>query len=497
LASVWRNTSKTDDASFNLNETDMQEPSKTKENRSTLLAHLVNTKEGQDLYSGILNGIMDSWAGEQPLKRKFSRFISNLIVKKESQKQPDLASLFNDSGFMDECNQQIPGLLEEAFKLFGIYLQQLSSQPPEKQQQVIQELCRSLSNPEAASISNSLSEIIKSIRNHHPGFFSKQIESLFSSWYSRTDFGEIKETVSLLKPEVSSAVSALNDVIWQYPAKLVILLGFSPDLFNLFTDGLRETLHRFNQAPPDLITDIVCSLLKEIEPDKTASLVNEVSELINKTLTGSALIGEPGFPVLQKSIPGLIEAVLKNMDQELLAKSRLALAREKSILSGIMMEQSAEDPTRLIRNTTFRTALQQLKIQTLNNKLSALEELSDPEFSKMLASLTGSLDTQEISDLVESMLRLLERVQETSPNQISLFTKQIVQQLNACQIQEGFKNLGNIFGKQFQPLQRAVVPDLVIKVCDILSPRDDEFEERATEARQAFRSLFNRLEETS
>ena len=45
---------------------------------------------------------------------------------------------------------------------------------------------------------------------------------------------------------------------------------------------------------PDLLADIVISFLKELDGAAVAELGNELTEIVRKIHTGSALLGEPG-----------------------------------------------------------------------------------------------------------------------------------------------------------------------------------------------------------
>ncbi len=465
----------------------MTESKKTDDSSlAMLLTELIKTSEFRDISSEVTRGIIESWAGNQPLKKKLGRYITDKLETKDRKKPVELAALFSDPLFLDRFHSQIPVLLKGFSGILETYFQQLSNLPPNTQQQVIEGVTGSLTSSDLASISNSLFKTTKSIQEKNPAFFSEQLGLVFAGWFSQTDFGEIKETLKLSENDISAAVKSLNDTVWRYPAKLIILLSFIPDLFNLSADGLKETLSRFNQAPPDLITDILTAMISELDASRTADLINELTELINKIQVGSALIGEPGSPLLQQAISDFSDQVYEQVDQALFDKCRMTLARQKNVLAGT----AAEVPGRLIRDMSYQTALAGLRMQQLNRKLAALEELPDGEFEKALKAFTSGLESQEINEFIDLAFRLLERVNERGSEEIPGFIKQIYGQLDLYQIQDGFSALGTVFGEPLRPLGRAIVPDLIIGVCDILSPENDEFEDSAKKAREALRSLF-------
>jgi hypothetical protein len=97
----------------------------------------------------------------------------------------------------------------------------------------------------------------------------------------------------------------INEELWRYPAKVVCILSMLPTLSNTALKGLRETAAPLNRMAPDLLADVVISLIRNVDAKEISGIVNELAELVRKIHTGSALIGEPGKPAL----PELFEKI--------------------------------------------------------------------------------------------------------------------------------------------------------------------------------------------
>ena len=110
------------------------------------------------------------------------------------------------------------------------------------------------------------------------------------------DFGEIKETVDGSAENITALAGMINEEMWQYPAKMVCLLSLLPALGNIVSAPSVKTIGPINNLAPDLLTDVILSLVRDIDGKSIGMLVNELCELVRKIHTGSALIGDTGKP---------------------------------------------------------------------------------------------------------------------------------------------------------------------------------------------------------
>ncbi len=473
----------------------MRKTSKTSSDPTSLiLNHLFNTREVRTLLSGITDSALNAWAGKHPLKKRIAGFLNRKLERPADTDSLHLSSLFDDPQVMQQLNILLPTFLQHGLETIDLYLQKIDELPPESQKQLVEALGKGIFS-RGSLLTDTLRKTLVSVESQNPGLISNELVDIFENWYSTTDFGELKEALNLVQQGIPQVSDRLLEIIWEYPAKLVILLGFLPDLINPLVDVIVKSISRFNQAPPDLIADIVRSQVTRIEPARLANLVNELSELINKIQTGSALIGEPGSPSLEKLATDSLGKAFRNIDHKRFNKLKLTLIEARGSVSDLKTKMWAEDPALLYQAITQRSLLRQIKLERLNQKLAAIDELSQDDFDEMLRSLSSGIELQELSETVDLIIRLLERGQDSKAAS-GLLTK-LISQIDPYQLKEGLAIFGDLAGDSLKELQRAVIPDLVISVCNALAPQQDEHEERAAEARQALSNLFRDMEVSS
>jgi hypothetical protein len=97
-----------------------------------------------------------------------------------------------------------------------------------------------------------------------------------------------------------------------------------------------ETLKPINNLAPDLLGDVVFSLVDDIDGKNIGMLINELCELVRKIHTGSTLLGEQGKPQLPNTLSRLTCETMSTVDINLLLKARTLLAEIKGAKPGTL-----------------------------------------------------------------------------------------------------------------------------------------------------------------
>ncbi|HOS97382.1 MAG TPA: hypothetical protein PLU54_06980, partial [Deltaproteobacteria bacterium] len=106
------------------------------------------------------------------------------------------------------------------------------------------------------------------------------------------DFGEILEMVEGAGPQVIESIRAVNEQLWKYPAKVGTLAVMAIALMNTAIQAAREIMRPIEeQFSPDLLADLILSMVRDLSGSHAAKLVNTVFELIRRVHTGSLLLG--------------------------------------------------------------------------------------------------------------------------------------------------------------------------------------------------------------
>ena len=84
---------------------------------------------------------------------------------------------------------------------------------------------------------------------------------------------------------------------------------------------------------PDLLADLLLSLLKGLNAREAANLTNALCEFIRRLHTGNYLLAKAGKPLFQIYLTTLLQESLPNIDPVLLKKAKLAFAEDKEAIA--------------------------------------------------------------------------------------------------------------------------------------------------------------------
>jgi hypothetical protein len=281
-----------------------------------------------------------------------------------------------------------------------------------------------------------------------------------------------------------------NNVLWQYPAKVVLLLSLLPSLVNLLTDTIDISVGKLNELPPDMLTDVVLSFAREINSDSVANVLNQLTEIVRKIHTGSALLGEPGAPQLPKVLSKMIEEIVNKTDPITLWKAKIALAETKAAIGQAVAASVNNKLNFKHLSMIMGPELTNIRIKSLNQRIAAWDAEDDEEMAKSFAQHLDAYDVQEMAEVLNNTLRIINRLGNERPAIFTEFAAQMVNAIDAYELAESAKRFFNGVSKEFKPMARAVVPGLVTWICEVIKSTDDEYEEDAARARAALRSLF-------
>ncbi len=135
-----------------------------------------------------------------------------------------------------------------------------------------------------------------------------------------------------------------------------------------------------------------------------------------------------------------------------------------------------------------------IHLKSLNARLAEWDAVDDEEMAKSFAQHIAAYDVQEIAEVLNSTLKIINRLGDERPAIFSEFTVQLVNAIDDYELAETAKRIFNGVSEEFKPAARAFVPGLITWFCDVLQPEDDEYEDEAEKARDALRSLLVKVE---
>lgn len=468
------------------------------EGKNTALARIFDTREVRQALAAVLPDLLAAIAGDRRGRKFFfniaGRFIESSLRRPEDVfERPELAPLFNDPGFIRHLAGPLPALVGGLADLAATALETLEHLEFADKKDILGSLISETATGRTGDMITRVCRILNDLHRNDPEFFTKRLAPGFRKWIESLDFGELKEMAENSRADIRAFAVMVNTVMWQYPSKVVLLLSLIPTAANILSDALEISLQRLNELPPDLLTDVILSFLRETEIRPIGGVVNELLEIIRKIHTGSALLGEPGAPQLPKLLSAKVAEIIDRLDPATFWKAAIALAETKAALAQATAAAVSRRPDLLRLNLVNSRKLANLRMKSLNQKLSWWDDQEDAALAEHLSAAVAAHDIHELGEAVNSVLRIFNRLNDQKPDLAADAVRQLVHAVDPYEVSEAAQKL---FGaaEAAKPLARAVVPGLVKWAAAVLAPADDEYEQDAREAREALASLFSQKE---
>jgi hypothetical protein len=461
---------------------------------AALFEKILHTREARSLLADFLPELLCVYAGgsrhRQFLARRFGSHLGRGLLQAGRREYPPFSQLFEDRGFLKDFTALFLALEDGFFEALDRAAATFESLPSGEKAEQAEELLRSMTGGRGGELVARGCRILNDIYRERPCFLTELLGPEFEKWIESVDFGEIRELFDHSANDIRTLAGRANEALWQYPAKVVILFSLAPALVNLLVDAADDAMLHVKDLPADLLTDVTVSLLRQIETAPVASLVNRLSEAIRKIHTGSALLGEPGAPELPRVLSEGIGEVVEQIDPVVFWKAKTAVSEIRASLGNAVADSAGRAPAMQRLSLLGGAEIANIRMKTRNRKLSCWEELDEEDFAESVIQGMDAYDLQEAAEVVNHLLRLFNRIIEFQPDFLKGRLGRFLDALDDYELAEAVRHFSEEDHTKAREAARAVVPSLVIHVCDILKPADDDHEDEARKARQALQALF-------
>lgn len=309
------------------------------------------------------------------------------------------------------------------------------------------------------------------------------------------DFGQIKESADFHRDHIGAVTKMVNEELWRYPAKVICLLSLLPVAVNMSVSTARETLSPINHLAPDLLSDVVFSLMDDIDGKDIGMLINELSELVRKIHTGSTLLGESGKPRLPNALSRLSQETMSTVDIHLLIKARTLLSEIKEVsLTSFMdqLEQSPELSSEYFQNHFLSVVA---FIRNWSRKTDVFDRLfSNEDLACEFARGMGEIDAQEVANTISRLCGILNRVHAITPGIIRNTLSQAINSVDADEVGETVRWLTDDIVESVKPVANEVLPPVIRGFADLLRPDPAGGSREIEEALAYLKSAVNNRE---
>lgn len=467
-----------------------------------LMRRIADTREIRSLVAALVPQMLDIWAqsGTGPVRTGARKTVSKIaggdirnamLDKKAMDRALSLGALAAEPGFAESLAARMGEAADAFFSVAEEIFQTIEALETGRRKEVIQALVDHLGTGKSAGLLTICLRAVNDIHKTDPEFLARVLAPAFEKWIRAMDFGEVKELLESSEPGISALVHMINETLWNYPAKVISLLSLAPSIINITIDALAQTLGTFNnKGTPDMVADVLLSMLREIDTQTVGRLVNQMAEQTRQLHVGSALIGEPGAPQLPNDLFSLFDAIVKEINGEVLWKARAALAEIKSQAHSAMTDVLADNPDLLAGGMATQSAVHNARIRAVSHRLSTLESLDPEAINNALGRAVADLDLQEGANIINAVILMAGRLLEARSEVIKDKANALIDALDTYELSAFMGKTGEIVGEALRPLARTVVPPLARGILKSLAEDDDEFEDGAQAARRLLAALL-------
>jgi len=447
----------------------------TVEEGSHFLRAFLKTAEVRRALKGALPEMLAAWAGESRLRMLVAGAVARTLTRGFSPSgdghgEQSLQALLQRPQQARQVAALLPQLLNDLLGASAAVSEGMALLPAEEKARILGEVVEKLDLALAGKLLTSVARFLNEAQAADPVAMAERLRPGLRAWAGNVDFGEIKTTIDSVAENTATFVGMLNEEMWQYPTKMVCLFSMLPAVVNAAVQALTVSLGQINRLAPDLVADVLLSLVRDVKAEEVGRLVNAACEVFRRVHTGSVLIGENGKPQMPADFSVLAGDVLRSVDIELLLKTRALLADTQESTQDALLALLDAQP-RLVREMIAgRFRRRASGFRRLARTTDVLERaLNDDDIAAAVTSGLSEIDAQELADTLNRVLAIANRVHEVSPNALGTVLAQLVGALDEREAGEALRWLVEDIIAALKPVAREVLPPVIKGFADLLA----------------------------
>jgi hypothetical protein len=428
------------------------------------LAHaFVHTSEFKTIVRSVVPEAASQWAGKNPLKKMAADLAAKSIQKSFAPGVEELPSLIN----------AILGVLDSTLK-------EAHALPDEERSRLTASLTGGIDTKIIGSIITRMAVLVNNAHAAKPVFISDNGRENFRRFIEAVDFGEIKEAVDGSHEDFTAMVRMANEEMWRYPAKVICLCSLLPAAVNMTVSAVKETLAPLHALAPDVLADVIFSLMRSLDGKATGELVNGLSEVVRQIHTGSALIGDQGLPQFSADLRTILADFASAIDPVVLAKARTALAQDLESIRNTWTETMAARPDLFLSELRQMADRRNPAIRATRREFDLLANMPEADVNAALSAGLSDLDTQELGETINAALRIFNSLRHSHPDAVPRVLAGVAATIDTDELKDAAVWIIPAAVEAVKPLAGAVMPSVLRGLAELLTPEPgDDTDEMA------------------
>jgi len=454
---------------------------------SMMIKELASTVEFRAVAIGLARRLLADWSAQDPFNRLVAGRVEKWIVKGLATLAEQNTEISDHGKYPEMTAAMVQGMTKDMPLLINAIIgtavrlsegrQRLS---PECRREIFQNTLKGI---DTGLLGRWLTLQIPSFSDltANPEGFAEAMEQPVRNLIASLDFGELKETLDRSEEAIVAGVRMVNTTIWDYPSKFICLASLLPTVANILLRSARETVVPLHAQAPDILADVVFSLLRSLNGKAAGDLVNDLAEVVRQTHTGSALIGDQGLPQFGADLRILLVDFVSALNPEVIVKARTALAEDMETIRNAWTETMAERPDLFLANLCRLADHRNPQIRATRRDVGLLEDLPEDEVNEAISSGLSDLDTQELGETINTTLRLLNSLRRSHPEALPRVLAGVAATIDADELKETASWIVPSAVTAVKPLAGSMMPSVIRGLAELLTPEPgDDTDEMAT-----------------
>ena len=451
---------------------------------SIIVKELASTEEFTAVAKVLTRRLLADWSSQDPFNQLIAGRVEKWIIKGLATLAEQKTETHDDWKNPDRAAAMARGMAKDAPLLLnaiigtGVRLSEYRQHlPPECRREIFQSTLKGI---DTGLLGRWLTLQIQRFSDltANPEGFAEALEHPIRSLIASLDFGELQEAMDGSEDAIVATVRMLNTAIWDYPAKFICLVSLLPTVANIILRSARETLVPLHSQAPDVLADVVFSLLRSLNGKAAGDLVNGLAEVVRQTHAGSALIGDQGLPQFGADLRILLADFASALNPDVIVKARTALAEDMETIRNAWTETIAERPDLFLASLRHSADRRNPQIRATRREVELLADLPEDKVNEAISAGLSDLDTQEFGEMINTTLRLLNSLRRFQPEALPGILTGIASTIDTDELKETATWIVPSAVTAVRPLAVSIMPSVIRGLADLLTPEpgDDQDE---------------------
>jgi hypothetical protein len=460
-----------------------------------VLAKAAKTPEIRHLLKALLSGALKGWGEKGAIRSQLAGHAGRILKKQgvasgDKGVHPDLVDLLQHPKVVLYIRNQLPVLTSRLLELADRVAYSFENADQKQQTMLFDQLAASFDSDKTGRIIASLAGTLDRLHENDPTVLADKVVQILKQVLAQLDFGELKGVFANSERDLRALGTEFNDLLFEYPAKLILMLSFIPGLSNHLLFYGEDLLKRFNALPADILADLLISFFKETDARTAGKLINNLAEFIHQVHTGSALTGDGGMPQFSVELADKTRTALEAVDTELLFKAANALVDGHEALRTSLYAAAGEDQDFPALALKHRVARTNAKNRLARQKLDLLEDLGEEASAAAISAGLSEWNAYEFAEVINAVCAAANNLQQQSPDMVKHMVSEFVNTLDLYEIEETVNWLSRDLTQTFKPILQTVLPVVIQDVVSCLETDNGENGEAITEMRTRLRRFI-------